>query len=51
MVSGMLTQSRSKNNLLADEKSPWKREGEVYNGYMYIHLYFRSVIDAKNREI
>ena len=41
MVSGILTQSSSRNNLLADEKGHWKRWG---GSYLYIHLYYRSVI-------
>ena len=34
MVSRILTQQVAENNLLADEKGHWKREG---GSYLYIH--------------
>ena len=41
IVSGIFLQQVPENNLLADEKVPWKSEA---CSYLCIHLYYRSVI-------
>ena len=40
IVLGILTQPRSRKNLLADEKGSWKRGAGIY---LYKHLYYKSI--------
>ena len=40
IVSGILTRQVAENNVLADEKGPWKSAAV---SHLYTHLYYRSV--------